>query len=741
MPKAFGYLNQNNPMTIGDTEAQEMINCSIEHGWIEYRQYPVFDSKDICVPNRMAKLPNKAELKINATEYGQKGAIRMGKYPSLKATYKNEQDIGVLYFRNLLFDNPNAGTLVFSLYRNDVLVSPSQYNHYFSYDSTVGKYFLWIDYTGPNVVGDIYKVEIDRTSTNLPYIRETTFGSPIPSGFNPTFSATELRGTRCEATGESVAGQSSYKLRFNNSLQYNSNTKKRFKRFVVVVYYSDSEYQIYDSNNYTIQPGTGTGGAEDGSVELIFNYPIQSSGKGIVVSAFYYTNENDFLITVPGSDSGDNAVTIFYMVTAIRYGFESPALAREVKIQNNNLSEMVYSISMNIQIPQGYDSVKVYRMPVSVESDAYLLVKEYTTNYSGEDTVQDLFLTDILQTEGNTFLPLESENVNSIILHKDMLFLAIGNLVYFSKIGIYDQFPAENFLAFPEEVIGFCKHYSYLMIFTTRMAYILYGDSPDSFSVDDIDYKIDADYDGNGEEVKFSVNNNSYLKGTAIANSAQSIYGKVICLAKNHSSLSGRTYILLVNSRYGYDITNRVRKFFDYMMPSNSGSGYAYNSEFIDNVNRNRKLENRYYVAEFRKIISSNNVEKINLVYDVLNDGFCLYKTDYSSGSNPVPLGYFVENNRNIYFKYRTKEFKASAYTPQSQYRKGVYIKGKGDFDVIVYGDGDVVANVSHRENTVRTDDLKIIIHNIANKRYSTFSIEFVGLSSDAQIHDWEVYN
>lgn len=60
MPKVFGYMNQSNPLTIGDTEAQEMLNCSIERGWIEYKEYPV----DVELPDRKVVLPNGKTLRI-----------------------------------------------------------------------------------------------------------------------------------------------------------------------------------------------------------------------------------------------------------------------------------------------------------------------------------------------------------------------------------------------------------------------------------------------------------------------------------------------------------------------------------------------------------------------------------------------------------------------------------------------------------------------------------------------------
>ncbi len=58
----FGYINENNPVSIGDYEAQSMINARIDRGYLEYCDYAVDES--VPVPNRVVHLPNGREIKI-----------------------------------------------------------------------------------------------------------------------------------------------------------------------------------------------------------------------------------------------------------------------------------------------------------------------------------------------------------------------------------------------------------------------------------------------------------------------------------------------------------------------------------------------------------------------------------------------------------------------------------------------------------------------------------------------------
>lgn len=61
---AFGYLNQNNPISIGDIESQEMINCSIDKDFLEFNKFD--SSEKIQNSGRFLYLPNGKEVTISA---------------------------------------------------------------------------------------------------------------------------------------------------------------------------------------------------------------------------------------------------------------------------------------------------------------------------------------------------------------------------------------------------------------------------------------------------------------------------------------------------------------------------------------------------------------------------------------------------------------------------------------------------------------------------------------------------
>ena len=58
----FNYVNENNPISIGDNEAQTMINARIDRGYLEYFEYDV--DEDSPVPHRRTFLPDGREVKI-----------------------------------------------------------------------------------------------------------------------------------------------------------------------------------------------------------------------------------------------------------------------------------------------------------------------------------------------------------------------------------------------------------------------------------------------------------------------------------------------------------------------------------------------------------------------------------------------------------------------------------------------------------------------------------------------------
>ena len=63
----FGYLNEGNPFNIGDTESQEMYNCRIERGFIEYSEFEVPQGLYDSTPGRSVTLPNGKEIVVDVT--------------------------------------------------------------------------------------------------------------------------------------------------------------------------------------------------------------------------------------------------------------------------------------------------------------------------------------------------------------------------------------------------------------------------------------------------------------------------------------------------------------------------------------------------------------------------------------------------------------------------------------------------------------------------------------------------
>ena len=63
----FGYLNEGNPFNIGDTESQEMYNCRVERGFIEYSDFEVPQGLYNSTPGRSVTLPNGKEIVVDVT--------------------------------------------------------------------------------------------------------------------------------------------------------------------------------------------------------------------------------------------------------------------------------------------------------------------------------------------------------------------------------------------------------------------------------------------------------------------------------------------------------------------------------------------------------------------------------------------------------------------------------------------------------------------------------------------------
>lgn len=634
MPKSFGYLNQGNPLTIRDNEAQEMINCAIERGWIEYKDYPVPTGIYDCVPNREVKLPSGAVLRLknDGDYYCSSGKLKLynksnDSYSQFGVVITSEIDYSVSF---------SAPTLATSS-------SQAQYGYYCECKSSA------------NVGQDIVQV-------TLPPPQIYYNGNP------------------------------------GSTLNYDSN----FTDYSVVKEVSLNNL-LLDKSQYTILM------TELGLPVVVLATPTSQSSNSIEVKwnyAFHDINQPKLIIKE--SQNVFYAATIKDIGTNNNYnsGFESIPVLRQTFAIVDSVGFAIGKVTAtipsdtNAQVPQ----LNIYRMPLG--GSEYLFDFSTTTNISNRlDSVADSDLGSILETEGNSQLYLLSNSI-SILLHNDRLFLAQGKLLVFSKPTQFNEFPAENFYAFSEEVVDICKYDSNLAVFTKTKSYIIYGAGTDGFVIAEVDWK--------------TLNH--------IRNCAQSIYTKLVSLVSDEIVTvqgeelpSTKRRVVVFNHRYAQDISLRVK--------DSLNKGVAVLKVNEDLGNRNTSLENRYYVAELRYYESANaQVKTFNLVYDVLADGFCIY--------DPTVKDF----NNQVVFKYRTKEFKmVTPPSHQAQYHKGIYVKGKGTFKVNVYSDGELLTSLTHTE-TDNSKPMRIILHNMGNKRGSTISLEFIG-TQGAQIHDWEVYD
>lgn len=634
MPKTFGYLNEGNPLTIRDNEAQEMVNCAIERGWIEYKAYPVLSDIYQCVPNREVKLPNGSVLR-------------------LKNTYDNYARVG----------------------------TPEIYS---KSDNSYSQFGIWLR----SVLGISisYSAPVKATSsshTQYGYYCECISSATVGEGLNSiTLSAPTI-----DVTG--------------SALNYDS----RFIDYSVVTRVTVNNAWL-DKSQYTILA------TENGVPVIVLANPTTQASNTVEVRWNYAFNDGGTKFVIKESQ------TVFYAFTVKdvgnssnpNYGYESIPELHSIFVYVDSVGFAIPKITVNIPSDTGAQTpqVNIYRMPFG--GSEYLFDFSTTSNISNRlDSVLDSDLGSILETEGNSQDYLYTRYVGSMILHNDRLFLAEDKLLVYSKPSQFNQFPAENFYAFPDEITDLCKYDSNLAVFTKTKSYIIYGAGTDGFVISEVDWKT----------------------LWHIPNSAQSIYTKLVSLVadekvtiNNDDYPSTKRKVVCYNHRYAQDISLRIK--------DTLNKGVLTLKVDEDLRNRNTVIENRYYVAELRYYEhltdTANQVKTFNLVYDVIADGFCIY--------DPSVKDF---NNQTV-FKYRTKEFRMSTSpTPQAQYHKGIYVKGKGTFKVNVYSDGELLTSLTHTE-TDNSNPMRIILHNMGNKRGSTISLEFIG-TVGAQIHDWEVYD
>ncbi|MFA5636919.1 MAG: hypothetical protein WC977_13565 [Anaerovoracaceae bacterium] len=609
----FGYLNEGNPFNIGDTESQEMYNCRIERGFIEYSEFEVPQGLYDSTPGRSVTLPNGKEVVVDIT-----GAL---------ATDQSYAGRGKLRVKS-------------------------------------GETFSRLGIAQPGVYSGL-------------------------SIYQPVYN-TDYK----NITG-SILTQSG-KYTYTIQLQLEGSTDIGYEDTFVFRYITLNGVQL-SPDAYSWFAGAA-GSSDAGKIILtLADNPGGAYTLGIVFHK--YTLPNRIFKT---------AGIFFYAITYFdaNTGWESPPIFSNVEITEaylNNGPGTAFIKFTSLTAPQSIlDTfpnlqIKVYRIPFG--GSEYLLSKVLNGSVSNTfyDDTTDLQLGEVLPTEGNTDTPLESQDVVSIAIHKESLFVAAHNdrILYYSKPTKHNEFPAQNFFVFDYPIVGLASHNEHLAILTTQKIYIIYG-SGIGFSVGKVDYNA----------------------GLIARNTGQSIAGQLFAMWSNgDSDANRRRGVLRLSGLRAVDIGLKIKD------TLNTGTWFTGASSAAF-ANRNAVIDNRFYVSEIvdcKQTGDFTSETKIfNIVYDTYANGFCLYDSS---------LNYDGENC----FVYRTKEFVANKLdNPRlTQYHKGIWIRGQGKFKVEFLGDGKVLTTASFD-----ISEIDVVTTNVKNTRYNSFSLRFTG-AKGAKIYDW----
>lgn len=609
----FGYLNEGNPFNIGDTESQEMYNCRVERGFIEYSEFEVPQGLYNSTPGRSVTLPNGKEVVIDVTgtlaadqSYAGRGTLRV----------KN----GETFSR-------------FGIAQPGVYSGLSTYRPVYNTDYK-------------NITGSIL-----TQSGKYTYTIQLKLEGSTDIGYEDTFV---------------------FRYITLNGVQLSSDAYSWFA----------GAAGSGDAGRIILTLADNPGGAY--TLEIVFHK---------------YTYPNRIIKT-----AGLYFYAITYYDEATKW--ESPPVFNNIEITESYLNNgpgtafiKFTSLTAPAAVLEQFPNVqiKLYRIPFG--GSEFLLAKTLTgsINNTFYDDTPDLNLGSILPTEGNTDTPLESQDVVSIAIHRESLFVAAHNdrILYYSKPTKHNEFPAQNFFVFDYPIVGLASHNEHLAILTTQKIYIIYG-SGIGFSVGKVDYNA----------------------GLIARNTGQSIAGQLFAMWSNgNSDANRRRGVLRLSGLRAVDIGLKIKD------TLNTGTWFTGASSAAF-ANRNAVIDNRFYVAEIvdcRQTGDFTSETKIfNIVYDTYANGFCLYDSS---------LDYDGEDC----FVYRTKEFVANKLdNPRlTQYHKGIWIRGQGKFKVEFLGDGEVLTTASFD-----ISEIDVVTTNVKNTRYNSFSLRFTG-AKGAKIYDW----
>jgi hypothetical protein len=609
----FGYLNEGNPFNIGDTESQEMYNCRIERGFIEYSEFEVPQGLYDSTPGRSVTLPNGKEVVIDITgalaadqSYAGRGRLRV----------KN----GETFSR-------------FGIAQPEIYSGLSTYRPV--YDT---------DYK--NITGSIL-----TQSGKYTYTIQLQLEGSTDIGYEDTFV---------------------FRYITLNGVQLSSDAYSWF---------------------------AGAAGSSDAG-KIILTLADDPGGAYTLEIVFHkYTYPNRIVKT-----AGLYFYAITYYDEATKW--ESPPVFNNIEITESYLNNgpgtafiKFTSLTAPAAVLEQFPNVqiKLYRIPFGGSEFLHAKTLAGSINNTFYDDTPDLNLGSILPTEGNTDTPLESQDIVSIAIHKESLFVAAHNdrILYYSKPTKHNEFPAQNFFVFDYPIVGLASHNEHLAILTTQKIYIIYG-SGIGFSVSKVDYNA----------------------GLIARNTGQSITGQLFAMWSNGASDANRRRgVLRLSGLRAVDIGLKIKD------TLNTGTWFTGASSAAF-ANRNAVIDNRFYVSEIvdcKQTGDFTSETKIfNIVYDTYANGFCLYDSS---------LDYDGEDC----FVYRTKEFVANKLdNPRlTQYHKGIWIRGQGKFKVDFLGDGEVLTTASFD-----ISEIDVVTTNVKNARYNSFSLRFTG-AKGAKIYDW----
>ena len=126
------------------------------------------------------------------------------------------------------------------------------------------------------------------------------------------------------------------------------------------------------------------------------------------------------------------------------------------------------------------DTIRLYRLGGTL-TDFYRVASFAKTTTTYTDTKTDLEVLDgeLLTTNGFIKPPV---GIKFLTEYNSALFGSINSTLYFSNPGLVDQWTADNFIVFPENITGLGVTQNGLLVFSRNKTWILVGDSLANYS-------------------------------------------------------------------------------------------------------------------------------------------------------------------------------------------------------------------------------------------------------------------